>query len=123
MAIGTAPHAPAPSGADIGSRYTRTWTWATILAAAGWIAVAVLQTPRLPLLALAVGLGVVGGIVFLRAPAATPEGRRQYLAGACAVAGLVLVTVGIGHHLEAGLLTIALLAGSAPSVIRWVAGS
>jgi hypothetical protein len=38
------------------------------------------------------------------------------------VAGLALVTVGIGHHLAVGLATVALLAGSSPWVIRWIAG-
>jgi hypothetical protein len=122
MAIGIAPQRPASSATD-GSRYARLWTWATLLAAAVWIAVAILQTPRLPLLVLAAGLGAVGGILFLRAPAATPAGRREYVAGACGVAGLVLVTVGVGHHLGAGLVTIAVLAGSAPSVVRWIARS
>ena len=120
MAIGIAPQRPASSG-TAGSRYARLWTWATLLAAAVWIAVAILQTPRLPLLVLAAGLGAVGGILFLRAPAATPAGRREYVAGACGVAGLVLVTVGVGHHLVAGLTVVTLLAGSSPALIRWVA--
>jgi len=35
---------------------------------------------------------------------------------------VVLVTVGIGHHLAVGLAMVALLAGSSPWVIRWIAG-
>jgi hypothetical protein len=86
------------------------------------MSVAVLQTPRLPLLCIAAGVGAVGGTLFVRAPAATVAGRRQYAAGALGVVGLALVTVGIGHHLSVGLATVALLAGSSPWVIRWIAG-
>ena len=104
------------------SRYERIWSTVVLLAALAWMSVAVLQTPRLPLLCVAAGLGVVGGLLFVRAPAGTATGRRQYAAGALGVAGLALVTVGIGHHLAVGLATVALLAGSSPSVIRWIAG-
>jgi len=93
-----------------------------LVAAAVWMSIAILQTPRVPLLCIAVGLGAIGGILFVRAPASTSKGKQQYVAGALGVAGLVIVTVGIGHHLVAGLTTVALLAVSSPSVIRWIAG-
>jgi hypothetical protein len=105
------------------SRYEHIWSTAIVLAALAWMSLAVLQTPRLPLLCVAAGLGVVGGTLFVRAPAGTAGGRRQYAAGAVGVAGLALVTVGIGHHLAVGLATVALLAGSSPTVIRWIAGA
>jgi hypothetical protein len=122
MAIGIAPYRPATRPKDAGNRYSRIWGTAALLAAAGWVSIALLQTPRLPLLTLAVGLGAVGGVLFLRVPTRTRTGRSRYLAGAGLVAGVVLVTVGVGHHLEAGLATIVLVAGSAPPVLRWVAG-
>jgi hypothetical protein len=104
------------------SRYERVWATVVLVAALAWMSVAVLQTPRLPLLGIAAGVGAVGGTLFVRAPAATAVGRRQYGAGALGVAGLALVTVGIGHHLAVGLATVALLAGWSPWVIRWIAG-
>jgi hypothetical protein len=94
-----------------------------LVTAAAWIAIAVLETPRLALLGVAVGLGAIGGILFVKAPGSSPRGRRQYVSGALLVAGLVLVMVGVAHHLEAGLVTVALLAGSSPSVLRWVTRS
>jgi hypothetical protein len=121
MSSRTAPEQRPPSlGRD--SRYQRIWTTVAFLAAGVWMAVAVLQTPRVPLLGVAAGLGAVGGILFVRAPAATSRGTRQYLTGALAVAGLAVVTVGIGHHLTVGLTVVALLAGSSPTLLRWIAG-
>jgi hypothetical protein len=105
-----------------GSRYARVWMTAARVAAVVWIAIAVFQTPRLPLVSLAVGVGAVGGLAFLRAPASTATGRRQYASGALTVAGLVLVWVGIGHHMEAGLTVAVLLAATSPPVIRWISG-
>jgi hypothetical protein len=122
MAIGIAPYRPASSRMGAASGYARVWRRVAVLAAVGWIVVAVLQTPRLPLLALAIGLGAVGGVLFLHASLRSRTGRRQYVAGAGRVAGVVLATVGIGHHLEAGLVTAVLLAGSAPRILSWVSG-
>jgi len=122
MSSAIAPHWRPTTRPQATSRYEQVWTTIVLLAASGWIAVAVLQSPRLPLLCVAMGLGFVGGILFARAPMSTPRGRRQYLAGALSITGLVLVTVGIGHHVALGLAFIAVLACSSPSVIRWVAG-
>jgi hypothetical protein len=87
-----------------------------------WIGVALLQTPRVPLLLLVGGLSLAGGLLFVRAPLSTSTARRQYALGVLAVAGLVLVTVGVGHHLVAGLTVVTLLAGSSPALIRWIDG-
>jgi hypothetical protein len=123
MAARTAPH-PRPTsllGSD--STYARVWTVAAVLSAGVWTAIAVLQTPRLPLFCLAAALGAVGGTLFVRAPVRSAKGRQQYVVGAAAVAGLVLVIVGMGHHLTAALTVVALLGGSSPAVLRWLAGS
>jgi hypothetical protein len=123
MSTGIAHRRPAASSTGSESRYERAWTTVALIAAAVWIAVAVLQTPRLPLLGVAIGVGAIGGTLFVKARVSSPRGRRQYLNGALLVAGLVLVIVGFGHHLEAGLVTVALLLGSSPSVLRWIAKS
>ena len=126
MVTRTAPRPrPAPSALGSDSSYARVWTTAAVLTAAVWAAIAVLQTPRLPLFCLAAALGAVGGILFVRDPARarSARGRRQYAVGAAAVAGLVLVAVGMGHHLTAGLTVLALLGGSSPMALRWLAGS
>lgn len=65
----------------------------------------------------------VGGILFVRAPASSSRGRCQYAAGALLAGGLVLVTVSVGHYPEAGLTVVTLLTGSAPALIRWIAGA
>jgi hypothetical protein len=122
MSSAIAPHWRPSSRPAAASRYERVWTTVALLAASVWVAVAILQTPRLPLLVLAGALGAIGGMLFVQAPASTPRGRQQYVAGASAVAVLVLVTVGIGHHLALGLATVAVMAGSSPSVVRWLAG-
>lgn len=105
------------------SRYERAWSRVAVLAAVVWIAVAVVQTPLLPLVALAVALGGFGGIFFVTTPAPFADRARQYLAGVLAIAGLVLVLVGFRHDLDAGLATTAVLAGSSPAVLRWIAAS
>jgi hypothetical protein len=121
MSTGIAHRRPATS--STGSWYERAWTTVALIAAAVWIVIAVLQTPRLPLLGVAIGVGAIGATVFVKEGVSSPRGRRQYLNGALLVAGLVLVVVGVGHHLEAGLVTVALLLGSSPSVLRWIAKS
>jgi hypothetical protein len=122
MASRAAPHAARSPIWGSDSRYARTWTTTALVAASAWIAIAVLQSPRLPLLGITVGLGAMGGILFVRAPASTVRGRRQYVSGVLASAGAVLVTVGVGHHLLAGMMVAALLACSSPSVLRWLSG-
>ncbi|MDX6372861.1 MAG: hypothetical protein QOD98_1849 [Nocardioidaceae bacterium] len=116
-----APRQRPRSGPGTASRYTRWWTTAALVAAAVWITVAILQSPLVPLLGMAAGLGAVGGVVCVRAPASSAKGRRQYAAGALGIAGLVLVTVGVGHHPAAGLTVVVLLACSSPPLIRWIA--
>jgi hypothetical protein len=122
MATRTAPP-HSTTGGPSRSRYERAWTTVTLLVCSAWVAVAVVQTPLVPLLGLAAGLGGYGGIFFVREPASTRKGRRQYVDGALLVAGAVLVIVGFRHHLELGLATCVVLTGSAPAVVRWVAGS
>ena len=114
-------HESPPSSLGTDSRYARLWTTVALLLGAVWIAIALLQTPRLPLLAVAVSVGAVGGTLFVKERSWTARGGRQYLTGVLGVAALVLVTVGVGHHLEAGLTMLACLAGSSPWLLRWVA--
>jgi hypothetical protein len=113
-------HRPTP--VRPGSPPERLWAAMALVAAAAWIAVAVLQTPRLPLLGLVAGPSILGGILCVHAPASPANARQRFVRGALGTAGLVLVTVGIGHHLELGLATIAFLVASSPTVLRWVAG-
>ena len=123
MATRTAPRQRAKASIGGTSRYDRWWATAALTVASVWIAIAVLQSPWLPLLGMAAGLGAVGGVIFVRAPASSAKARREYAAGALGVAGVVLVTVGVGHHPEAGLTVVVLLAGSSPPLIRWIAGA
>ena len=104
------------------SRYERIWNTTALVTAATWIAIAILQTPKAPLFCIAVALGAYGGVLFVRDPISTRRGRHQYVVGALGVAGLVLVLVGLRHHLLVGLTVFSLLAGSSPSLIRWIAG-
>ena len=122
MAGRTAPHErPTPElGTD--SRYERIWNTTALVTAATWIAIAILQTPKAPLFCIVVALGAYGGVLFVRDPISTRRGRHQYVVGALGVAGLVLVLVGLRHHLLVGLTVFSLLAGSSPSLIRWIAG-
>jgi hypothetical protein len=110
------------AGAAAGSRYERIWNTTAVVTAATWIAVAILQTPWAPLFALATAIGAYGGVLFVRAPISTRRGRRQYLAAALGVAGLVLVMAGVRQHFLLGLTVFSVLACSSPSLIRWVAG-
>ncbi|HCB05476.1 MAG TPA: hypothetical protein PLZ93_08840 [Nocardioides sp.] len=94
------------------------------LTAAGVFAtLAILESPRLPLAGLVVGLGGLGGVVCVRAPARTPLARRQFVRGALVVAGTVLVVIGVGHHLNLGLAVVGLLASCSPWTLRWITGS
>jgi molybdopterin biosynthesis enzyme len=123
VSTGLAPHEPPPEAdASAHSRYERAWATVALCGASVWIVVAVLQTPRLPLLGLVVGLGAAGGMLVTRASISTPGGRSQYVRGALAAGGLVLVAVGMGHHLTLGLAGAACLAVTSPAVLRWVAG-
>lgn len=123
MSARTSDQKPAAPSLDFERRYHRIWTAAASLAVAVWAVVALVQSPTLPLLGLSGALGALGGVLFVRAPASTPRARHEYVAGALAVAGLVLVVVGIGHHLETGLAIAALVVVSSPSLMRWIAGA
>jgi glutamate 5-kinase len=123
MATRIAPHPRPTSSLGSDSRYARIWTTAAVATAGVWTVIAVLQSPRLPLFCLAAAVGAIGGTVFVKAPARSTKGRKQYVVGAAAVAGLVLVAVGMGHHITAGLTVLALLGASSPAVLRWLAGS
>jgi hypothetical protein len=118
----TAPHQRPTVARGADSRYERAWNTTAIVTAATWIAIAILQTPRFPLFCIAIALGAYGGVLFVRDPVSTRRGRHQYVTAALAVAGLVLVLVGVRQHLLVGLTVFAVLAWSSPSVIRWVAG-
>ncbi len=123
MATGIASRHHPTTHLGLDSRYAQMWTAAILVAAAVWIVIAILQSPRMPLLGMVAGLGGLGGIPFVRAPGWSAEARRQYAVGALIVAVVVLVIIGIGHHPEAGLTVVAVLACSSPHVIRWIAGA
>lgn len=123
MATRIAPRQWSRTGLSQDFGYSQLWTTVVLIAAAVWIAIAILQSPRMPLLCITAGLGAVGGVLFVRAPASSAEGRRQYTAGALGVAASVLVIIGVGHHPEAGLTVVTLLACSSPQLIRWIAGA
>ncbi|QWF23672.1 hypothetical protein KM427_08240 [Nocardioides sp. LMS-CY] len=106
-----------PSWAAVDSRYGRAWMTAVRVTAAGWAGVAVLQSPRLPLALLVLSLGAVGGLLLGTGPWAAGSPTRRYAAGALRAAACVLVVVGIGHHLEAGVATVTLLAATSPVVL------
>jgi hypothetical protein len=89
---------------------------------AGWSVVAVLQSPRLPLLLLTASLGVLGGLASVAVRAPRPADRRFLAGAALAVLG-ALVSVGVGHHLGIGLATVALLAATSPPVISRITPS
>jgi hypothetical protein len=109
-----APPVPAPPvGRGRRSRYELGWSALALAAAAVLVALAILQSPPLPLLGLVVGLAALGGLLFVTAPATTPLARRQYADGA-------LVAVGIGHHVTVGLAVVGLLGCSSPWTLRWI---
>ena len=120
MATATARRPRSASSPGPTPRYVRIWTTTALAAAAVWMVVAVMQSPRLLLVCLVVALAAFGGLYSVGAPIRTAAGRRQYLRGAARVAGAVLVVVGIGHHLAAGLLVVALAAVSSPAVVGWL---
>jgi hypothetical protein len=102
------------------SRYELGWTTVALVSAAVLAAFAIVQSPPLPLLGLVVGLGALGGLLFVTAPVAAARAWRQYAGGALRVAGLVLVAVGIGHHVSGGLTAVGLLGATSPWTLRWV---
>ena len=122
MSAELAPHEPPEAETAGRSRYERAWTAVAVCCASVLIAVALVQTPPLPLVGLAVGLGAAGGVLLTRTSISTGQGRLEYVRGSLAVAGLVIVVVGMGHHLELGLAIVAGLAVTSPPVLRWVAG-
>jgi hypothetical protein len=105
------------------SGYQTAWTMAAHLATAVFATIAMLQSPRLPLLALTVGLAALGGLVFARLASTAHWAWPEYREGAIRVGVTVLVIVGAGHQLTAALATAAVLAGSAPQTLRWINGS
>jgi len=93
---------------------------AAVVAAGLFGSLAVLESPVLPLLGLVIGLGAVGGVVFVKVPAPSALARQQYVRGSLLVAGTVLVTIGIGHHPADGLAVVGLQASCSPWTLRWI---
>ena len=102
--------------------YEAAWRTATTVAVVVFVVIAVLQTPRLPLLAMTCGLALVGGLAVVDAPVGSRRARRQFARGSACVALALLVLVGAGHHLTAALTTLGLLAGTSPWTLHYVAG-
>jgi hypothetical protein len=104
------------------SPWERVWTAIALSGAGVFGALAVAESPVLPLLGLVVGLGVVGGALFVEEPARSQRARQQYLRGALLVAGAVLIIIGVGHHLAIGLAVVGVLASCSPWTLRWITG-
>jgi hypothetical protein len=99
----------------------RLWWASAVLAAVVWSVVAILQSPPLPLLIVVTALSSCGGLLVERTPWVSPAALWRYVRGALGTAVCVLALVGIGHHVEAGLTVVALLVGTSPAVLRWIA--
>jgi hypothetical protein len=121
MTTRTAPSEPAGPSTERISRYASGWLVAAALTATGWMTVAVLQTPWLPLAALVALLGGYSGLLVRQRSNRHADRYRQYLIGAITAAGLVLMLVGMGHHPGIGLGMLAVLTASSPTVLKWVA--
>src|SRR4051794_2895671 len=113
------PH-PAMPHRRRGLPYERAWTAVALTVAVALAAIAIRQSPVLPLLGLVVGLGALGGLLSVRSPARSVQARRQYFTGALVVAAVVLAAVGMGHHPAVGLAAVGLLASFSPWTLRWV---
>lgn len=116
--IETSSERPRSTRPAAGSRYDRLWLITACLAAAAWIADAVTQSPLVPLSLLVLSLSLCGGLLAVQAPRRSTFTTRRFLYGTLCVAAAVLVTVGIGHHIVAGLLTLAPLAVMSPALVR-----
>lgn len=114
------PVPPPAAGHRRRSRYELGWSAVAGVTAAVLMALAIVESPPLPLLGLVLGLGTFGGLVAVRAPVTSSRGRRQFADGALGVASLVLVAVGIGHQLSLGLAAVGLLGVSSPWTLRWI---
>jgi hypothetical protein len=88
------------------------------LAAAAWIADAVTQSPLVPLSLLVLSLSFYGGLLAARTPRMSAVTTRRFVIGMLSTAAAVLVIVGIGHHVVAGLVTVAALAATSPALVR-----
>jgi hypothetical protein len=103
----------------LGSRYGRFWTTTACLAGAAWIAVAVTQSPLGPLSLFALCLSFYGGLLaasLLRASAVST--MRRFVNGMLGTGAVVLVMVGIAHHVAAGLASAAALVATSPALFR-----
>ena len=119
----TSSERPSTSGKMIDSRYGRLWVMTACLAAATSIAVAVTQSPLVPLSLLVLSLSPCGGKLAVQAPPRTTFTRRRFLYGTLCAAAAVLVAVGIGHHLVAGLVTVVALAATSPAFALRISGA
>jgi hypothetical protein len=110
---------PGTSERAIDSRYGRLWTTTACLAAAVSIAVAVTQSPSGPLSLFVLSLSFYGGLLVARPPRVSAVAMvRRFVNGMLGTAAAVLVTVGIAHHVAAGLATAAVLAATSPALFR-----
>ena len=87
-----------------------------------WATIAVVQSPPLPLLLLVTALGCCGGLLVITARWPASPAPSRFVAGVLLTAVCVLVIVGIGHHVEVGLATVAVLTATSPSALRWIVG-
>lgn len=104
------------------SRYGKLWIMTACLAAAAWSVVAITQSPLVPLSLLVLSLSLCGGMLAVQAPRRSAFTKYPLLRGAVCASTAVLVTVGIGHHFVAGLVTVAMLAATSPALVRRIGG-
>jgi hypothetical protein len=105
----------------VDSRYGLLWTTTACLAAAAWIAVAVTQSPLGPLSLFILGLSLYGGMLAAGTPLMSVVTLRRFGIGMLSTAAAALVITGIGHHVVAGLMTVAVLAATWPDLVRRIA--
>lgn len=109
------------SGPADDSHYGRVWAGAASLVAAVWIAVAVTDSPPGALTLLVLAVSLYGGLLVVRSPWTSASTLRRVVTAILGTAAGVVVVVGIGHHVVAGLATVVALAVTSPAVLRRVA--
>ena len=100
-----------------GSAYGRAWTAGAALLAAGWAADALVESPTHPLVLLLLVLGCYAGLLVSRTSWWAPDvALRRFGNGLLSTAAGLLVLVGIGHHVVAGLATATAVAATSPAL-------
>ena len=122
MVTREAPPQPRSRPTSGWQRYRTAWTAVAVVAATGFVASAVLQSPPVPLLGLVAGPAVLGGVMSVTTQRWRSPAPRFFVEAALAVAAGVLVLVGIGHHVTGGLALVGVLGATSPWTLRWIVG-